>query len=132
MKPTNVEIVVLAVLATLSLVSGFIFKDIFTGFGSGYFSAFIYNLPAAHCFVESEFLPAEIKLIPVIFTASAFEFESRFFECKWFYNEIINGYLAVPSLIISRHIFEQHEKIMLEQNGPLLLSGLIQKAYRIL
>jgi ABC-type tungstate transport system substrate-binding protein len=77
-------------------------------------------------------LPSEIKLIPLALTVVAFEIESRFFECKWFYNEVINGYFALPTLVISRHIFEQHEKIMLEQNGPIAVVNLAKDFYRVL
>lgn len=131
-KPTNVEILVLALLGVLSLLTGYCFKDIFVGFGSNYFNTFIHTIPVGHHSIESEFLPSEIKLIPLMLTIIAFEVESRFFECKWFYNEVVNGYLAVPTLIISRHIFEQHEKIMLEQNGPILAANLISRLYKML
>ena len=131
-KPTNVEIFVLTILGLLSLGTGYFFKDIFIGFGSNYFNTFIHALPVNHYALEAEFLPAEIKLIPLMLTLGAFEIESRFFECKWFYNEVVNGYLTLPTLIMSRHIFEQHEKIMLEQNGPLFITNIINKAYKML
>lgn len=131
-KPTNVEIFVLSLLAVLSLLTGYFFKDIFIGFGSNYFNNFIHTLPTGYYSVESEILSPEIKLIPLMLTILAFEIESRFFECKWFYNEVVNGYLALPALIISRHIFEQHEKITLEQNGPILAVNLLSKLYKIL
>lgn len=127
-KATAAEILVLASLAILSLLSGYFFKDIFLGFGSVYFSQFIHNLPDGHLAVEAEFLPLEIKMLPSTLALLAFELESRFFECKWFYNEIANGYLALPTLIISRHLFEQQEKIMLEQNGPLFIASLAGRA----
>lgn len=131
-KPTNVEILVLSLLGMLSLVTGYFFRDTFVGFGSNYFNTFIHTLPVGHYYIESEFLPSEIKLIPLMLTIIAFEVESRFFECKWFYNEVINGYLALPTLVISRHIFEQYEKIMLEQNGPILAASLVSRFYKML
>jgi len=131
-KPTNVEILVLSVLGILSLLTGYFFRDIFVGFGSNYFNTFIHFIPAGHYSIESEFLPSEIKLIPLMLTIIAFEVESRFFECKWFYNEVVNGYIALPTLVISRHIFEQHEKIVLEQNGPILAANLVGKLYKML
>lgn len=81
-KPTNVEILVLSVLGILSLLTGYFFRDIFVGFGSNYFNTFIHFIPAGHYSIESEFLPSEIKLIPLMLTIIAFEVESRFFECK--------------------------------------------------
>lgn len=82
MKPTNAEIFVLLGLGVLSLTTGYFFKDLFVGFGSNYFNNFIHLLPATHYSVESEFLPAEIKLIPLVLTVLVFEIENRFFECK--------------------------------------------------
>jgi hypothetical protein len=118
-KVTNIEILVLSVLAVLSLSTGYFCKDFFIGAGSNYFNQFIHVLPGISYTVESEFLPVEVKLTPFVLTALAFEIESRFFECKWFYNEAVNGCIALPVLVMSRHVFEQHEKVMLEQNGPL-------------
>lgn len=82
MKPTNVEVLILSGLGILSLTTGYFFKDIFVGFGSNYFNVFMHFLPTGHYAIESEFLPAEIKLIPLALTVLAFEIESRFFECK--------------------------------------------------
>jgi len=81
-KATNVEILVLGVLGSLSLLTGYFFRDLFIGFGSNYFNTFIGALPYSYHSVEAEFLPAEIKLMPAILTVIAFEVESRFFECK--------------------------------------------------
>ena len=81
-KPTHLEIVILAVLGILSIISGYIFRDIFTGFGSNYFNNFAGLLPSGHVAVEAEFLPVEIKILPLLFTVLAFEIESKFFECK--------------------------------------------------
>lgn len=72
----------LSILGLLSLSTGYFFKDIFVGFGSNYFNIFIHALPVNHYALEAEFLPAEIKLIPLMLTIGAFEIESRFFECK--------------------------------------------------
>ena len=117
-KATGVELAVLGCLGLLSLSSGYFFKDIFAGFGSNYFSTAITVLPSYWSLLEAEFLPSELKVLPLILTILAFEIESRFFECKWFYNEFINGYLALPTLILSRHFFDQYEKLVLEHNGP--------------
>lgn len=43
---TNLEVIVLGVLGGLSLVSGYLFKDVFSGAGSNYFSNLISILPA--------------------------------------------------------------------------------------
>lgn len=105
----------------LSLFTGYFFKDVFTGFGSNYFNQFVHALPSSSFAAEVEFLPFEVKLTPTLLTVFAVEIESRFFECKWFYNEVINGCFTVPALVAGRHVFEQHEKIVLEQNGPIFV-----------
>jgi len=38
---------------------------------------------------------------------------------------MINGYFALPALILGRHFFDQYEKLTLELNGPLFFVGLI-------
>jgi NADH:ubiquinone oxidoreductase subunit 5 (subunit L)/multisubunit Na+/H+ antiporter MnhA subunit len=81
-KSTGVEVLVLSLLGILSLLTGYFFKDLFIGFGSNYFNAFVHVVPVTHYPMESEFLPSEIKLIPLALTVVAFEIESRFFECK--------------------------------------------------
>ena len=124
-KMTKVEIYILGILGLLSLVSGYIFKDIFSGFGSSFFNNSITILPVSWNNVELEFLPLYLKILPVLLTFLAFELESRLFECKWFYNELVNGYIAIPSLVMSRHYFEQYEKINLEYNGPLFITEVI-------
>lgn len=125
-KATNIEIFVLAVLGIASIFSGYWFKDIFSGFGSNYFNSSITSISSSWNCIETELLSFEIKLLPLIFTMLAFEIESKFFECKWFYNEFINGYFALPTLVLSRHYFEQYEKRQLELNGPLLFSSFVK------
>jgi len=124
-KVTVLELCVLGVLCCLTLISGYLFKDIFTGFGSNYFNNTTLLLTATHGSVEIEFLPFEIKVLPLVLSICAFELENKLFECKWFYNEVINNYLSLPTLFLSRHLFEQHEKITLEQNGPALFVYII-------
>lgn len=124
-KLTKIEIVILALLSFLSLFSGYLFKDFFVGLGSNYFNNAINIIPACYLGVDVEFLSFSVKLLPIFLTLCAFAIENRFFQCKWFYNEIINGYITLPSLFFSKHIFEQHEKLFLEYNGPLFLKSFI-------
>jgi NADH-ubiquinone oxidoreductase chain 5 len=126
-KVTFVELCILGILGLLSLFSGYFFKDVFTGFGSNFFSNSIHILPSNWLVLEAEFLPFEIKVLPVLLTVLAFEIQSRFFECKWYYNEAINGYISLPSLVFGRHVFEQYEKVFLELNGPLFFVNQINK-----
>jgi proton-translocating NADH-quinone oxidoreductase chain L len=118
---TIIELLVLLFLAILSIISGYIFRDLFLGFGNSYLADFITKYISTWDLVETEFLNNKIKVIPLILALITVEFESRFLECKWLYNELVNGYLALPTLILSRQYFEQYDKRILELNGPSLL-----------
>jgi hypothetical protein len=120
--------VILGTLSILSLSTGYMFKDLFSGLGSNFFNNGITLLPSISSAVEQEFVSLNLKMLPVFLTCISFEIESKFFECKWFYNEMVNGYLSLPMLILSRHYFEQYEKRLLEQNGPLFFQNLYNKA----
>lgn len=61
---TLIEVVVLGILSILSIWAGFLFKDCFIGFGTSYF--FNNTTSLAPLLVEGEFLPVELKLIPLI------------------------------------------------------------------
>jgi NADH-ubiquinone oxidoreductase chain 5 len=61
---TLIEVIVLGILSVLSIWAGFLFKDCFIGFGTSYF----YNntMSLSPLLVEGEFLPVELKLIPLM------------------------------------------------------------------
>lgn len=124
-KITNIEIVILSTLTLLSLISGYYYKDLFSGLGSNFFNITI--VPLNWSIIETEFISANLKLLPLFFSIFAGELNNKLFECKWFYNEIINGYIALPVLILSRHYFEQYEKYLLEYNGPLFIYRLFNR-----
>lgn len=142
-KVTIVEIILLGTLGILSLVSGYLFKDVFVGFGSNYFNNSILILPTYWSFIDLEFIPVFIKLFPVITSLlSLFIFykvksykkmfiinSSVYFELsKWFYNELVNFYLVIPLFFYSRHSFEQIEKRILEFNGPQFFINVISNS----
>lgn len=86
--------------------------------------------------MELELIPGRVKLMPLLLSIVALTIAFRlnkqalsalvlinqittYFEnCKWFYNESVNTYLALPVLTIGRTMFEQYEKLVLEQHGP--------------
>jgi hypothetical protein len=41
--------------------------------------------------------------------------------------KIINGYLVLPTLFISRHFFEQYERLLFERNGPLFFQAIYSR-----
>lgn len=144
-KTTNMEMCVLGLLGLLSILTGYYFKDLFTGLGAGYFNNSIFSLPSSWSFINLEFIPAKIKLAPVLASIFAMlgglrlgsqggspavyvDLAKTYFEnCKWFYNEILNGYFALGSLTVSRHYFEQYEKRGLELNGPVSFMFLLKR-----
>jgi len=135
-KMTNIEIFLLGFLGLLSVTTGYLFKDLATGFGSNYFNDFIYNVVSVWNALELELIPGRVKLMPLLLSIIALTIAFRlnkqalsalvlinqittYFEnCKWFYNESVNTYLALPVLTIGRTMFEQYEKLVLEQHGP--------------
>lgn len=125
---TPLELCVFTLLAFLGTCSGYYWKDLFLGFGTAYFSSnFNWLGGEFYSKVEIEFLSVWVKLFPCFFVFLAVELESRLLECKWYFNELINGYFVLPNLYASRHIFEQYEKRVLETNGPLFLTELLIK-----
>lgn len=54
----------LILLATLSLIAGFLSKDVFIGIGSPYWNNSIYTLPEHITIIESEFMSLFIKWLP--------------------------------------------------------------------
>jgi NADH-ubiquinone oxidoreductase chain 5 len=60
----------LVVLILGSLFAGYLFRDMFIGFGTDFWGAAIMVLPQHLYILESEFLPVSVKLVPTIFSFS--------------------------------------------------------------
>jgi NADH-ubiquinone oxidoreductase chain 5 len=67
-NPSVMELIVLSFLTALSILFGYIFRDQFIGLGSNFFGN---SLSDKTVFVDAEFLPASIKLLPLIFSIGA-------------------------------------------------------------
>jgi len=52
------------------LFSGYLTRDLFVGLGSVFFGNSIFVLPNNFNLVEAEFLPLQIKLLPLVFSLS--------------------------------------------------------------
>ncbi len=63
---------VIGILGLLSLLAGFVFKDLFSGLGSSFFNNAITILPSSWSSVELEFLPIPLKRLPLLLTFLAF------------------------------------------------------------
>lgn len=108
------------ILTVGGIISGFVFRDAFTGFGAA-FMDFIGSALAAISSIELELIDSLIKAIPLLgsFIASAIFMQlaqSQGFihnnlkpvleGLRFYYNEVTNRYLALPILNTARHAFE--------------------------
>lgn len=80
-RTTNVEIIVLGILAAFAVLSGFLFKDLFVGAGTLFFGSSIGTQFDSYL-IEIESLSGSVKLIPLILTIFAFDLSLWLFECK--------------------------------------------------
>jgi NADH-ubiquinone oxidoreductase chain 5 len=138
----------LAILAVPSMFSGFIFKELFIGFGVFTFSDSIFLLPVNAHFFESDFLPAYYRILPVItsfflifLVIFGFDFLGKFFtklinrfgaffsgvitlfvdffSLNWFYDTLLNYVILRILLPFSREVtFKLLDKGVLELFGP--------------
>jgi len=60
----------LMILAIASIFIGYISRDAFIGLGTEFFQSSIVMIPEHLLYVNSEFIPTEIKLLPLVFTLS--------------------------------------------------------------
>ena len=129
---TILEAIVLGILCIGGIVSGFVFKDMFIGFGSSLFD-FTNIVVSGHVAgLEPEVIDAIIKTLPLIgsaiITILYIVLYSRqiyvplnisIIEAyRFYYNEVVNRYISLPTLNIARYSFEQWEKGILENYGP--------------
>jgi len=109
---TPIEIFVLTFLALGRLFSGFIFKDMFIGLGTDLFRHVV-TLQPLNLYIEAEFLPLWIKLLPVLLSMSVFGvllydvddfldlrayYLYHFLSNKWHFNTLHNYYVGITTL----------------------------------
>jgi len=117
-----------------SIFVGYLGKDIFLGLGSDFFLNSIYINPYNLEFIDAEFIPYHIKLIPVIFSFSGiflsfifyfiilrisnlwkhfylnialvkyFRFFYKIFNKKWFFDTVYNLFIGYPILKMGYNI----------------------------
>jgi NADH-ubiquinone oxidoreductase chain 5 len=63
--PTPLLGLPLFLLSGLSLISGYLFKDLFIGLGTTFFRNAIFVLPSNYIYIDAEFIPTLIKLLPI-------------------------------------------------------------------
>lgn len=133
---TGIEAIVLSALVVGGLLSGFVFRDAFTGFGSSIMELFG-EASFALSFAELELLDAAVKALPLVGSVGVVAFyfivtgPSSFVTrrmvgsleaLRFYYNEVSNRYLSLPTLRLARRSFESWEKGALEAYGPLSIS----------
>jgi NADH-ubiquinone oxidoreductase chain 5 len=133
-SPSYIEIFVLSVLAFGSLFSGYLIKDMFIGPGSSFFINSVFTLPENNNFMDSEFLPIYLKLLPTILSFSAIFLVFRvlpnglttllsfyyvtvykFLNSRWYFNTVYNFFIAKKLLDQGHAIFWIWDKYILEQ-----------------
>lgn len=142
-EETNVNIIIpLFILSIMSIITGYLFSDLFIGIGNNYLNSSIYIKFSHFNYIDIEFLNPIIKNIPLIFTITGivftfflinyknknrifylfffflkkkmytFFFNGAFFN--FFYNKILVFLIKIFYIINIKHI----EKGFLELYGP--------------
>jgi proton-translocating NADH-quinone oxidoreductase chain L len=149
----------LIVLAFGSIFWGYLAKDLIIGLGTDFWQNAIFVLPKNNLFIESEFIPSYVKLVPTVFSfagailaivlnhyyASMMYYNAlspvglklyAFLNKKWyfdkFYNECINKPLVSFGYFVS---FRTMDKGVVEMFGPYgavnTFSGLMKSASKL-
>jgi NADH-ubiquinone oxidoreductase chain 5 len=134
----------LIVLGLGAIFYGFITRDLIIGLGSLYFNQTYTNFYNFNM-LDSEFLPATVKNIPLFFTVfgaslslllinccsvnkkyvyeykmtSVFQFIYKFLNKKWHFDQIINELIALKAMNFGYSLsFKTLDKGLIEQLGP--------------
>ncbi len=140
----------LILLAFGSVFIGYLMKDMMIGLGTDFWGNAIYNLPEKALWVESEYIPQGVKMIPVF--AGAFgaiiayginvsepmlayrlKYQEsdlyKFLNKRWLFDRVYNAWIGVPSLIFGYQVsFRSLDKGLFEWVGP---SGFIRTVPQI-
>jgi NADH-ubiquinone oxidoreductase chain 5 len=130
-----------------SIFFGYFFKDMFIGMGTSFWGNSIFILPSNSYFIEGDFLPVYIKLLPNIFVfGGAFlgwfcysNFSYKIFDIKiyfknfyiflnkkWFFDKIYNELIVENFLTFAFHSsYKIIDKGFLEILGPKQISNII-------
>jgi NADH-ubiquinone oxidoreductase chain 5 len=125
-----------------SIFVGYLTKDMMIGLGTNFWDHSIFVLPQNIILLESEFIAPWIKLIPVIFSVfgavfafTLYQFTPsllismklttigkqfyKFFNYKWYFDNIYNGIIVRPALAFGYHVtFKVIDRGIIEIFGP--------------
>jgi hypothetical protein len=135
-KLTVLEAVVLGILCLGSIISGYLFRDMFIGLGVSLFDLISLVSGGYVAGIEPEVINFIIKILPlvgslIITIVYMISYSQQMYVIlnvsmleayRFYYNEIINKYMAMSLLISARYSFEQLEKGILENYGPVMIT----------
>ena len=137
----------LILLAFGSIFVGFLMKDMMIGLGTDFWGSAIFSLPEKGLWVESEYIPQGVKMIPIFSGAFGAWFASiinlsetmwtyrvktsrlgrllyTFFNKRWMFDKVYNAYIGYPIANFGYQVsFRTLDKGLFEWVGP---SGVIQ------
>jgi NADH-ubiquinone oxidoreductase chain 5 len=132
----------LIVLSFGSIFLGFLMKDMVIGLGTDFWQNAVFVLPKNNLFVESEFIPTSIKLVPTFlsflgaalalifnyyYSKELYSFTTSnigltmysFLNKKWYFDKIYNEYINKKLLLFGYFVsFKGIDKGIVEMFGP--------------
>lgn len=134
----------LFILSILTIILGFMTRDLFIGFGTHFWGTAIFILPQNYTLVDIEFIPLSYKLLPLLISISGasfayalYSFGLRFFYRvktdnssfralynflvkKWYFDRIYNEIFVQSILYFSYDfIYKDLDRGLIEKIGPL-------------
>jgi NADH-ubiquinone oxidoreductase chain 5 len=132
----------LFLLSILSVVVGYTTKEFFIGFGTDFWGNAIFILPQNYTIMDIEFISLFYKLLPLIVTilgalsavylysfgiddyfqlkkTKMFKYIYLFLNRKWYFDKIINDYIASPVLFVGHtYTYKDVDRGLVEKFGP--------------
>lgn len=132
----------LVILSLGSIFIGYLSRDMFVGMGSDFWGNSLFTLPTKMYTLESEWLDASVKMIPLIFSFSGaglaifhylFSFDTliglkktkvgralyTFLNRKWFFDKVYNEYISQALLKTAyQQTYQNMDRGLLEFLGP--------------
>ena len=132
----------LFLLSVLSILIGYITKEFFIGFGTDFWANVIFILPQNYTILDVEFITLFYKLLPLILTilgallatylysfginnyfqikkTSFFKYLYLFLNRKWYFDKIINDYIASSILYVGHiYTYKDIDRGLIEKFGP--------------
>ena len=132
----------LFLLSILSVLVGYMTKEFFIGFGTDFWANAIFILPQNYTILDIEFISLFYKLLPLFLTilgalfaiylysfginnyfqikkTSYFKYLYLFLNRKWYFDKIINDYIASPVLYLGHvYTYKDIDRGLIEKFGP--------------